>query len=157
LAFTWFPGQAGGATTILALQSQVNARAAGWLFRKVVSRSPYGEGAMNLTAAYVLLRAAAERALHPTDTGARRPRAAPAPPALPALIGDVAALDGTGALAPFFRRGAVAAVRCAASGRLHAVTVAVHFPIAANRLLPLLAAPSSWSAFPGWHRVKPIA
>jgi len=154
LAFTWHAASPGA---ILVLESQVNVRAAGWLFRRVVSRSPFGESAMNLTAAYVVLRAAVERAQHPTDAGARRPRAAPEPPTRAALIADAPALGESAALVPFLRRGAVAAVRRAPSGRLAAAAVAVPISVGAPALLPLLAAPDSWHAFPGWHQVKPVA
>ena len=65
-----------GTGATLVLESQVNMRAAGWIFRRVAARSPFGEGAMNVTAAYVVLRAAVERALHPNDSSARRPRGA---------------------------------------------------------------------------------
>jgi len=156
VAFTWITDK-DGAGTILALESQVNVRAAGWLFRQVVSRSPYGAGAMNLTAAYVLLRAAAERAVHPADARARRPQSAPLPPALPALVADAPVLGAGPALAPFLRRGAVAAVRRSASGRLVAATVAAPFAAAAGSLLQLLARSEAWSAFPGWHTIQPIA
>jgi hypothetical protein len=154
LAFTWAPANAG---TILVLQSQANVRAAGWFFRRIASRSPFGEAAMNVTAAYVVLRAAAERALHPSDESARRPRAAPAPPAPAALITDAPALSEGPALRPFLRRATVAAVRRADSGRL--ASVALVTPIAgdAPTLRDRLASPENWSAFPGWKKVKPLA
>ena len=54
---------------------------------------------MNVTAAYVVLRAAVERALHPADPHARRPRGARTPPAPAALIADASVLASSPALA----------------------------------------------------------
>jgi hypothetical protein len=165
LTFTWIaaasPDQAPATRTasglILVLEAQANMRAAGWLFRRVASRSPFGESAMNLTAAYVVLRAAAERAQHPTEAIARRPRAAPVPPAPPVLVADAAALGESPAMEPFRKRGVVAAVRRAGSGRLGAATVAVPIPVPADALIQRLASCETWTAFPGWHTLKPLA
>lgn len=154
LAFTWIPS---GAGTTLVLESQVNMRAAGWIFRSVAARSPFGEGAMNATAAYVVLRAAVEHALHPRDPRARRPHGTRTPPAPRALIADAVTLASSPALDPFRGRGAVAAVRRAADGHLAAVSVAVPVALDAGVLAARLAAPESWLAFPGWHREKPLA
>ena len=154
LAFRWTPASPG---TILVLESQANVRAAGWFFRRVASRSPFGEAAMNLTAAYVVLRAAAQRALHPGDGRARRPQTAPAPPTPALLISDAPALGASAALAPWLRRGAVAAVRCADSGRLASVAVVTPVAMPAPALLYRLASPETWSAFPGWKKIKPLA
>jgi hypothetical protein len=156
LAFTWIPSPTGGGTT-LVLESQVNVRAAGWVFRRVAAHSPFGEGAVNATAAYVVLRAAVEHALHPNDLRARRPHGGRTPPAPAALIADAATLAASPALDPFRGRGAVAAVRRAAGGHLAAVSVAVPIALAAGALAARLAAPESWLAFPGWHREKPLA
>ena len=156
LAFTWIPSpSAAGAT--LVVESQVNMRAAGWIFRRVAAHSPFGEGAMNVTAAYVVLRAAVEHALHPSDGGARRPHGARTPPTRAALIADAATLASNPALDPFRARGAVAAVRRAADGHLAAVAVAVKIAQDTGALAARLAAPETWLAFPGWHRAKPLA
>jgi hypothetical protein len=156
LAFTWLPAPAGSGAT-LVLESQVNMRAAGWIFRRVAARSPFGEGAMNATAAYVVLRAAVERALHPASPAARRPRGARTPPPPAALIADAGVLASSPALDPFRARGAIAAVRRAPGGHLTAVSVAVPIALDADALAARLAAPGSWLAFPGWHREKPLA
>jgi hypothetical protein len=94
LWFTWKPaaGDGPGGATILTLEAQANVRAAGWLFRRIVSRSPFGAAAMNATAAWVVVRAAAALAEHPSDPRARRPQAPPDPPAPMAL--DRRALAG---------------------------------------------------------------
>ncbi len=167
LAFTWIdapatppspPSPSPGAGTILVLEAQVNMRAAGWLFRRIAAHSPFGESAMNVAAAYVVLRAATLRAQHPNDTGARRPRGTPAPPTPAALIADVATLAASHALDPLRKRGAVAAVRpSTATGRLATTTVAAPISLDAAELLARLATPDSWLALPGWHRVKPLA
>jgi len=154
LAFTWAPANPG---TILMLESQANVRAAGWLFRRVASRSPFGAAAMNVTAAYVVLRAAAERALHPGDGRGRRPQAAPSAPAPSALITDAPALTDSPTLAPFRRGGAIAAVRRSDSGRLASVAVTAAVATPAPALLHWLASPATWSTFPGWKKVKPLA
>jgi hypothetical protein len=156
LSFSWTaaaaPGPA-GAETILALEAQINVRAAGWLFRRVVSRSPYGESAMNASAAWVVLRAIAALAEHPDDPAARRPRAAAAPPPVESL--DGADLAGA-ALGPFRARGVVGAVRRAPSGRLASVAIAVPVGLPPPALGARLAAPPSWRAFPGWNTVTPL-
>ncbi len=159
LAFTWMPAPASrpGAGTILVLESQVNMRSAGWIFRRVASRSPFGESAMNVTAAYVVLRAAVERALHPTDTAARRPRGSRSPPAPSALRTDAAALASSPTLDPFRPRGAVAAVRRTPDGHLASVAVAVPVALDPDALAASLVVPGNWLAFPGWHRAKPLA
>jgi hypothetical protein len=161
LAFSWIdapsppPSSAG---TILVLEAQVNMRAAGWIFRRVAARSPFGESAMNVAAAYVVLRAATLRAQHPADAGARRPRGNPAPPTPAALTADVATLAASPALDPLRRRGAIAAVRpSTATGRLATTTVAAPISLDAAALAARLATPDSWLALPGWHRVKPLA
>ena len=154
LAFTWIPSPSG---TTLVLESQVNMRSAGWIFRRVAARSPFGEGAMNVTAAYVVLRAAVEHALHANQLRARRPHGARTPPAPAALTADAATLAASPALDPFRGRGAVAAVHRAADGHLAAVSVAVPVALDAGALAARLAAPESWLAFPGWHREKPLA
>jgi len=154
LAFTWIPT---GTGATLVLESQVNMRAAGWIFRRVAARSPFGEGAMNVTAAYVVLRAAVERALHPADPRARRPRGARTPPAAAALIADATVLASSPALDPFRARGAIAAVRRAHDGHLAAISTAVSIALDADALAARLAAPESWRAFPGWRRAKPLA
>jgi len=156
LAVTFIPAPAGTGTTVV-LESQVNMRAAGWIFRRVAARSPFGEGAMNVTAAYVVLRAAIERALHLADPPRRRPHGARTPPAPAALIADAGVLASSAALDPFRARGAVAAVRRAPAGHLAAVSVAVPIALDADALAARLAAPASWLAFPGWHREKALA
>ncbi len=156
LAFTWIPSSSDTGAT-LVLESQVNMRSAGWIFRRVAARSPFGEGAMNVTAAYVVLRAAVERALHPADPAARRPRGARTPPAHAALIADAATLASNPALDTFRARGAVAAIRRARDGHLAGVSVAVPIALDADPLVARLTAPDSWRAFPGWHRAKPLA
>jgi hypothetical protein len=156
LAFTWIPASSDTGAT-LVLESQVNMRSAGWIFRRVAARSPFGEGAMNVTAAYVVLRAAVERALHPADPHARRPRGTRTPPAPAALIADASVLASSPALDAFRARGAVAAVRRARDGHLAAVSVAVPIALDADPLAARLTAPESWRAFPGWHRAKALA
>ncbi len=112
---------------------------------------------MNITAAYVVLRAAVERALHPSDAGARRPRGSRKPPPAAALRADVAVLASSPAIDPFRARGAVAAVRRAADGHLASAAVAVPIALAPDALAARLALPDTWLAFPGWHRAKPLA
>ena len=112
---------------------------------------------MNVTAAYVVLRAAVERALHPADPHARRPRGARTPPAPAALIADASVLASSPALDAFRARGAVAAIRRARDGHLSAVSVAVPIALDADPLAVRLTAPESWRAFPGWHRAKALA
>jgi hypothetical protein len=156
LTFTWIPASSDTGAT-LVLESQVNMRSAGWIFRRVAAHSPFGEGAMNATAAYVVLRAAVERALHPADPHARRPRGARTPPAPAALIADASVLASDPAFDAFRARGAVAALRRARDGHLAAVSVAVPIALDADPLAARLTAPESWRAFPGWHRAEPLA
>jgi len=144
-----------GATCVVAVEGHANLHGANWLFRRLLARSPLAEPAMTATAAWVLLRAATTRAVHP-GTGtepkrARRPRGPPAPP--PARTLDARPL-GHDALAPFRARGVVAAVESAAGGRLAAIHVAGETPLSATKLAAAVATPETWQAFPGWKRVS---
>jgi len=109
---------------------------------------------MNLTAAYVVLRAAVERAQHPTDAGARVRRAAPEPPTRAALIADAPRWGKARHWRLFCAEATVAAVRRAPSGRLAPPRRRAHPPVGAPALLPLLARRTAGTPS-RWHRSSP--
>ncbi|MEA2696553.1 MAG: hypothetical protein QOI66_824 [Myxococcales bacterium] len=150
LVFSW--AAAGPGRTVVSLRAHVNNQAGGWLIKRLVARSRFAGAAVNATSAYVAARATAALAEHPRDAEARRPRAAPSPPAMSAIDGRalgecLLGPHGTGA-------GAVGLVKRAPSGRLALVSVAVPTRLAAPDALTRLGAPESWRAFPGWKRVE---
>lgn len=140
-----------GDGAVLVVHGAANLRGANWLFRRMVAKSPLAEPAMTAAAAYVLARATAERAEHPTDPKARRPRAPSTPPGAPALDGRPLAAPALAAL----RGGRIAAmVQRLPGGSLSGAHVAVPTSAGADAVLGLLAAPAGWRRFPGWRHVE---
>jgi hypothetical protein len=145
------PAVAGAAAgTVLTVEMEITVRNGGWFLRRMAAASPFAEGAVSAAAAWVVLRATAERAEHPEGPTLRRPRVPPAPPRPDALAGSAL---GAAALAPLRARGVVAAVKRAPSGRLAAVSVAPPIALAPALLTSRLAEPESWRAFPGLKKV----
>jgi hypothetical protein len=140
-----------GEGSLLAVSGAANVRGSNWLLRRMIDRSPFAEAAMTAAAAYVLARAAAERAEHPTDAAARRPRGNPAMTAAADLDGRPLASN---ALAGLRARGPVAMIERSPGGRLRAVHAGVPIPVEADAIRKSLAANDHWKLLPGWRDVR---
>ena len=141
-----------GGSTVIGCALQLTARNSNFIFRRVAGHDPWAESAMTAATAWVLLRAVVLGA-ETTESKPRRPSGPLAPPSAGALDGR--ALAGP-AYAPLRALGTVAVIRRGAGGRLAWASAAVAVPVPPAEASARLAAPESWSVFPGWGAVTRV-
>jgi hypothetical protein len=138
------------AGTVVTCESQLTVESTNWLIRRLARHDPWAETAMAAAINWLALRAVALGAGLPPGAPARRPTGAIEPP--------TAAVRGDDLLTPAFEPwralGTLLRVRRRASGRLAFVSGAATVARAAPEVAAGLAAPESWTAFPGWKSVR---
>ena len=135
--------------TVVTCESQLSVESTNWLIRRLARHDPWAETAMSAAINWVALRAVALGAGLPPGAPARRPTGTIEPP--------TAAVRGDDLLTPAFEPwralGTLLRVRRREGGRLAFVSGAATVARAAPEVAVRLAAPESWTAFPGWKTV----
>jgi hypothetical protein len=143
----------GAGASLVACETRVDFRSAGFILRRLARHDPWAESAMTAAATWVLMRAVVLAAGAPVGGPAPRPAGVMRPPPLASLDPQPIAAD---ALAPLRDRGRLAIVhRAPGGGRLAFVSVAAAIEgLAPAAVARRLAAPESWLAFPGWKTLR---